>query len=116
MRNAHCMICNMAKNTEKRGKWETHTVISALWCETVKKVQNEKFTLFDLEYGKKITEEHGKWETHTVKSGLSCETIKKVQNEKCTLFDLEYIKKNKIQNTEKRGKWEMHTVGTGIWQ
>ena len=65
MWNAHSLTWNMAKNTEKHGKWETHTVTSALWCETVKKVQNEKWTLFDLEYGKK--------------------TLRNMEQEKCTL-------------------------------
>ena len=64
----------MAKKTEKHGKWETHTVKSGLSCETIKKVQNEKCTLFDLEYIKKNkiqnTEKRGKWEMHTVGTGI----------------------------------------------
>uniref|UniRef100_A0A0V1KJ26 Uncharacterized protein n=1 Tax=Trichinella nativa TaxID=6335 RepID=A0A0V1KJ26_9BILA len=51
----------MAKNTEKRGN-EKCTLYD---LEYLKKVQNEKFTLFDLEYGKK--------------------PLKNVENEKCTL-------------------------------
>ena len=45
MRKAHCMMWNMASNTEKREKWEKHTVGPGLWRETLKKLENEKCTL-----------------------------------------------------------------------
>ena len=49
----------MARNTEKRGKRETHTVGREIWRETLKNVENKTQTLYDLEYGEK-TENHGK--------------------------------------------------------
>jgi len=33
------------RNTEKYEKWETHTVGTGLWQETVKNLKNEKYTL-----------------------------------------------------------------------
>ena len=92
IRNEHSMTWNMAKNTEKRGKWETHTVRPGLSCETLKKVQNEKCTLFDLEYGKN-TEKHGTWEMHTVGSGI-WKKMKKLENVKCTLYDLKFSERH----------------------
>ena len=47
-----------------------HTVGPGISCETVKNVQNEKCTLYDLEYGKK--------------------TLKNMENEKHTLSNLDY--------------------------
>ena len=47
----------MARNTEKREKWEIHPVGLGLWIETLKMLENEKCTLYDLEYGEK-TENH----------------------------------------------------------
>ena len=58
----------------------------------MKKVENEKCTLQDLEYGQK-TENHGKRETHTVGREIYRETLKNVKNEKFTLQDLEYGEK-----------------------
>ena len=82
------MTRNMAKNTEKRGKWETHTVRPGIWWETLKKFQNEKCTLFDLEYGKKH------WKTWTMRNPhcrtWNMEKMKKLENVKCTLYDLKY--------------------------
>ena len=49
----------MARNTQKGEKWETNPVRPGIWQETMKKVQNEKCTLYNLEYGEK-TEYHGK--------------------------------------------------------
>ena len=72
------------KKTENHGKWETHTLGLEIWCETLKKLKNEKCTLQDLEYGKK-NENHGKWETHTVGSEIWQEILINVKNEKCTL-------------------------------
>ena len=87
-----------------------HTVGPGISCETVKNVQNEKCTLYDLEYGKKHwktlkmrntnchicimvwnSEKGSKWEIHTVWSGIW------------------------QKSTEKRGKWEMHTIGPRFW-
>ena len=58
--------------------------------ETWKKVENEKQTLFDLEYGEK-TEKRGKWDANTV--------------------DLEYGEKS-----DQRLNLETHMVGPGTWQ
>ena len=49
----------MARNTEKRGKCELHTLGPGTWRETLKKVENEKCSLQDVDYGKK-TEKRGK--------------------------------------------------------
>jgi hypothetical protein len=42
MRNTHCRIWNMARNTEKHGKYEMHTLGNGTWRETLKNVENEK--------------------------------------------------------------------------
>ena len=101
----------MAKNTEKREKWNMHTVGPRIWQKKMKK--------------------RGKWESHTVGSGIWQKKKKKKKSEngelqKRTLQDLEYVrenwkiwkikkahymKSNMVRNTEKRGKWEMHTIG-----
>ena len=81
MRNAHSLTWNMAKNTEKHWKWELHTLRPGSWGETwkickmkhkhcmtwniqeiLKNVENEKCSLWDLEYDEK-SENHGneKW-------------------------------------------------------
>ena len=44
MRNKHGRTWNIAKNTEKRGKWDTNTVGPRIWLETLKNVENEKYT------------------------------------------------------------------------
>ena len=59
----------MARNTEKRNKRETHLVGLGKWRETVKNVKNEKCTLQDQDCGEK-TEKHGKCYTHTVGPGI----------------------------------------------
>ena len=43
----------MAKKTEKRGKLDTNSVGPGVRQETLKKVEKEKCTLKDLEYGEK---------------------------------------------------------------
>ena len=43
----------MARNTEKRSKGETHTISTKICQEKVKNVNNEKYTLQDLDYGEK---------------------------------------------------------------
>ena len=52
MRHKHCKTWNMARNTQKRGNWEMHTVGPGVWRETLKNMKNEKHTQY-LEYGKK---------------------------------------------------------------
>ena len=96
--------------TEKREKWEMHTVGAGI--------------------GEK-TENHGKWEIHTLGCEIwrwklkkvekfrivHCRTwnvarkLKIMENEKHPLDDL---KNDEI--SEKLEKWEMHTVGPGIWR
>ena len=77
------------KNTEKRGKWDTNTVGPRIWRETLKNVENEKYTQ----------------QTWTM-----ARKLKKVENETQTLFDLEYGKKHskmwKMTNTQCR-TWMM---------
>ena len=86
MRNTNCKSCNMARNTEKRAKREKHTVVLGIWRENWN-VENEKQTLFDLEYGRK----HWKnW---------------KMRNAHCRTWNMARILK-------KRGKWEKDTVRT----
>ena len=45
--------------TEKRGKWEMHTVGTAVWQEN---------------------ENHGNWETHILEPDILQETLKNVEN------------------------------------
>ena len=58
---------------------EKNTVSPGIWIETLKKVENEKCTLQDLEYGKK-TANHGKLETHNVGPGIWQKAVKNVKN------------------------------------
>ena len=53
MRNSHGRTSNMARNIEKSAKRETHTISPGICQETVKNVNNEKYTLQDLDYGEK---------------------------------------------------------------
>ena len=55
----------MASNTEKSATSETHTVGPGIGRETLKKVKNEKYTMYCLEYGEKT--EILENETHTQK-------------------------------------------------
>ena len=75
----------------------------------LKITENEKCTLYDLEYAEK-TETHGKGETHTVGHEIWPEILKNEKNEKNTLQDQDYGEK-----IEKHGKLDTHTVGPGIW-
>ena len=54
MRHTHCRSWNLAINSDKREKSETHIVRPGIWRETVKNVINEKYTQNELEYGEKI--------------------------------------------------------------
>ena len=89
MRNTHFRTSNMARNTEKLGKWECTFLYQQYGTE---KLGKWECTVEDLEYGEK-PEIHGKRETHTVGHETYRETVKNVKNEKCTLQDLEYAKK-----------------------
>jgi hypothetical protein len=82
----------MVRNTEKHGKWETHTLGPGIW-------QNKKKL-------KKNTEKRGKWEMHTSGHGLWWEKW-----ETWKMKYAHYSTCNMSSYTEKCGKWEMHTVG-----
>ena len=45
MRNAHWISGYIARNTEKPGKLETHTVEPGIWRDMLKNIENEKHTL-----------------------------------------------------------------------
>ena len=45
MRNSHGRNWNMARNTEKRVKFEKHMVGTGIWRETLKNEKNDKCTL-----------------------------------------------------------------------
>ena len=49
----------MARNILKSAKCETHILGTRIWQETLKNLENEKYTLQDLDYGEK-TEKRGK--------------------------------------------------------
>ena len=84
------MTWTMARNTQKLGKGEIHTLGPGnVWQETIKS-RKIKCTLQDLEYGGKL---------------------KIMENEKHTRQVLSW---NMVRNAQKRGKREMHTVGPGI--
>jgi len=110
MRNTFIRTWNMARKTEKGGKfrnvhsrrgiwqenwksWKMRNIHLTTWkmTKSLKNVKNEKCTLKDLEYGEK-TENHGKWEIHTLGREIWRGKLKKVEN------------------------LEMSTVGRGIWQ
>ena len=86
-----------------------HKVELGVWRETLKNMENARWTPQELEYGYQ-NENHGKWEAHTVARVIWLETLKNVkkkihkhflicniarnnknvENEKGTLSDLEY--------------------------
>ena len=84
MRLTHCKTQNMARNSEN--------------------VKNEKYTLQDLNQGKK-TEKTWKRKTHSVGREIWQEKEKNVKNEKYTVQDLDYGKE-----TLKTGKGDTITV------
>ena len=63
-------------------------------------VENEKCTLQELEYGKKI-EKRAKCDTNTVLTGICRETLIMVENEKCTMLTWNMAKKLKNFENEK---------------
>ena len=63
----------MARNTEKRPKRETHIIRPKICQEKVKNVNNEKYTLQDLDY---------------------CQNTINVENETKTQLDPEYAEKH----------------------
>ena len=89
-RNVHCRTWNMARNWKS---WKMRNIYLTTWkmTKSLKNVKNEKCPLKDLEYGEN-TENHGKWEIHTLGREIWRGKLKKVEN------------------------LEMSTVGRGIWQ
>ena len=68
MRHKHSLTWNMARNTQKRGKLEIHTLGPGIWHYTVKNVKNKKYTQYTWIMARKLTN---------------------VANEAQTLYDLE---------------------------
>ena len=118
MRNAHSLTWNMAKNTEKHGPWEIHTVGPGIWKKWKSwKMSNAHFMTWNMARG---TEKLWKWELHTIGPGSWGETwkickmkhkhcmtwniqeiLKNVEKEKCSLWDLEYDEKTETHGNEK---------------
>jgi len=101
---------DMARNTEKRAKWETHTVGPEIWWETVEYAKYREIQTILLGFDKKH------WKTLKMRNAhyRTCNTARKLtnkENEKLTLWDLEY---GKI--LDKWEKWETHMVGYDIWR
>ena len=92
MIHKHYMTWNKERSTEKLEKWEMPTVGLGKWWETWKNMENEKHTLYDLEYVEK-TNKWGKWENH----GRTWNMERKLKKKTC---------KNRYTNT----------VGPGIWR
>ena len=84
MRNAHCMMWNMASNTEKREKWEKHTVGPGLWRETLKKGGKWEMHTVGPGIWREI-DNFGKWETHTLGCEICRETLKNMKKDKFIL-------------------------------
>ena len=81
----------------------THTIGSGIWQETVKIVKNKKYTLYDLECGKK-TDQQGKWQT-LIAGHRICR-----ENRKCGKWQMNTVGPEYVEKTENHGKWEPHTV------
>ena len=84
MRKAHCMMWNMASNTEKREKWEKHTVGPGLWRETLKKGGKWEMHTVGPGIWREI-DNFGKWETHTLGCEICRETLKNMKKDKFIL-------------------------------
>ena len=83
MRNAHCMMWNMASNTEKREKWEKH---SRTWIMARNTEKGGKWEMHTVGPGLwQEIDNFGKWETHTVGCEILCGKLKKLEKEKNTL-------------------------------
>ena len=53
MRKVHCGTWNMAKKLENEIQLQTRTIGPEIWLETLKKVENEKHTIYELDYEEK---------------------------------------------------------------
>ena len=96
--------------TEKREKWEMHTVGPGIWRENWKsrKMINTHFRTWNIA---RKTDKCGKFWNVRCRTWNIARKLKIMENEKHPLEDL---KNDEI--TEKPKKWEMYTVGTGIWR
>ena len=96
--------------TEKREKWEMHTVGPGIWRENWKsrKMRNTHFKTWNIA---RKTEKGRKFRNVHCRTWNMARKLKIMENEK---YALDHLKNYKI--TEKREKWEMHTVGPGIWR
>ena len=59
MRNEHCRAWIMARKLQIMEN-EKHTDPLVMWRETVKNVKNEKYTLWDMDYGEKTKKKYWK--------------------------------------------------------
>ena len=96
--------------TEKREKWEMHTVGPGIWRENWKsrKMSNTHFRAWNMA---RKTEKYGKFRNVHYRTWNMARKLKIMENEKHPLDDL---KNDEI--TKKREKWEMHTERPGIWR
>ena len=112
MKNEKHSVDDLKKDeiTEKREKWDMHTVGPGIWLENWKslKMRNTHFRTWNMA---RKTEKGGKFRNVHCRTWNMARKLKIMENEKHPLYDL---KNDEI--TEKREKWEMHTVGPGIWQ
>ena len=96
--------------TEKREKWEMHTVGHGLWRENWKswKMRNTHCRTWNMA---RKTEKGGKFRNVHCRTLNMSRKLKIIENVKHPLDDL-----INDEITEKPEKWEMHTVGPGIWR
>jgi len=78
----------MARNTEKREKWEC-TLSDLGYGEKLKNVKNDTQTLDDLEYGEKHSNTYKMRSAHC-RTWMIARNLINVENGTQTLFDLEY--------------------------
>ena len=93
MRNKHSLIWSMARNTPKCGKCEMHSLGPGVWRYEVKIMENEKYTLQDLNYEKK-TEKKWKMRNAHSRDWSMARKIKIMENEKQTWQDMNYGEKH----------------------
>jgi hypothetical protein len=85
LRKGHGKDMEYGVKNENRGKWVTHTVGYEIWLKPLKHVKNEKFTLWNLEYGEKTR----KW---------------------ITMLNSHKRTGNMARNIEKGKKWDQNTI------
>ena len=101
--NKYSLTWNMARNSQKHGKWKMYTVGPGVCREiwTSWKMRKRHCRIWNRE----------KREINIVGLGIWWETWKslKIRNTHCST-------ENMARNAKKREKWEMHNVGSEIWQ